>query len=81
MNPVLKRFLLLIMIIIPGIMPGHGQQKDSLVYTVVDKMPEFPGGIEGLNKYLTKNFRYPNSEDEEIIGHLRAAFTITTKGK
>ena len=29
------------------------------VYTVVEKMPSFPGGSEGLMKYFAQNIRYP----------------------
>lgn len=29
------------------------------VYTVVEKMPSFPGGTEGLMKYLAQNIKYP----------------------
>lgn len=32
---------------------------DSIVFQVVEEMPNFPGGMEGLREYLTKNVRYP----------------------
>ena len=32
---------------------------DSIVFQVVEEMPDFPGGVEGLREYLGKNIRYP----------------------
>ena len=33
---------------------------DSVIFTVVQDDPEFPGGMEALYKYLEKNTRYPD---------------------
>ena len=38
---------------------------DSVVYVVVEKMPEFPGGMNGLKSYLKKNLRYPDVKKNE----------------
>lgn len=32
---------------------------DDQLYTVVEEMPSFPGGEQGLLEYLSKNLRYP----------------------
>lgn len=34
-------------------------EEDTTVYTVVEKMPEFPGGEEKLYVYLGKEFKVP----------------------
>ena len=35
------------------------QEDDDYVYDFVDQMPVFPGGEEGLKKYITDNLNYP----------------------
>lgn len=32
---------------------------DDFIYDVVEQMPEFPGGKQGLNKYIADNLIYP----------------------
>lgn len=32
---------------------------DSVVFQVVEEMPDFPGGVQALMDYLSKNVRYP----------------------
>src|ERR1700712_4261166 len=44
--------------------------------------PEFPGGIEELNKFLTKNIVYPQMErDNDIQGRVLVEFGISDSGK
>lgn len=38
---------------------AHATIADTTVYTVVDKMPEFPGGSEAMIKFLSENLRWP----------------------
>ena len=43
---------------------GYGTRKESpveegQVFEVVEQMPSFPGGTEGLMRYLSKNIKYP----------------------
>ena len=52
------------------------------VYDVVDKMPEFPGGMTGLMQYLSKNIRYPaEAQTKGIQGRVTVAVIINTEGK
>lgn len=52
------------------------------VYDVVDKMPEFPGGMAGLMQYLSKNIRYPaEAQTKGIQGRVTVAVIINTEGK
>lgn len=54
---------------------GYGTDKattDDKVYEKVDQMPQFPGGTEGLIKYLSQNIKYPiiaqkNKEEGRVI--------------
>ena len=36
-------------------------QSDDQIYRVVDEMPEFPGGIKALMKYIEENLHYPEA--------------------
>jgi len=37
-------------------------EKDSdYVYTFVEKMPEFPGGLQKMTRFILENFIYPRS--------------------
>lgn len=52
------------------------------VYEVVDKMPEFPGGMVGLMQYLSKNIKYPaDARTKGKEGRVIVSVIINTKGK
>lgn len=54
---------------------GYGSKEeapDDPVFKVVDEMPKFPGGQEGLMRYLAKNIKYPvmaqkNKEQGQVV--------------
>jgi len=53
---------------------------DTLV--VVDPMPEFPGGKDQMNEFLTKNTRYPRSAvKDDIKGTVLVSFVVLESGK
>lgn len=41
------------------VVPESKSVPDSVVFEVVEQMPEFPGGVKGLYEYLGKNIKYP----------------------
>ena len=50
--------------------------------TIVDEMPEFPGGPEALYPYIGKNLRYPEQAVEEgIEGVVFLSFVVETDGR
>ncbi len=52
------------------------------VYDVVDKMPEYPGGMAGLMQYLSKNIRYPaEAHTKGIQGRVTVSVIINAEGK
>ncbi|MGZ4034580.1 MAG: energy transducer TonB [Bacteroidia bacterium] len=55
------------------------KDNDSL-YLFVDIMPEFPGGIDSLNKWMNNNLRYPPSGDD-ASGTVFASFVIGINGR
>lgn len=54
----------------------------SKVFEVVEKMPEFPGGIKEMYKFLGKNIHYPSiPKSENIEGKVWVSFIINEEGK
>lgn len=51
------------------------------VFTVVDKMPEFPGGDSGWNTFIAKNVHYPQiAIDNDIQGKVWIGFVVDKLG-
>lgn len=51
------------------------------VYRMVDKFPEFPGGMEKLDEYLVKNVVYPaESKERNSQGRAYVDFIVETDG-
>lgn len=51
------------------------------VFTIVEKMPEFPGGQEAMIKYLSKNIKYPEAAvSAGIQGAVYVSFTVDADG-
>lgn len=52
------------------------------VYDVPEVMPEFPGGMEALLKFLQQNARYPEvAKENGVQGRYVVGFCITSEGK
>jgi len=49
-----------------------------IVYTYVDKEPEYPGGSPELMKFIAKNFHYPNQNDFQ--GSFQIQFVVNKQG-
>jgi len=61
---------------------NDGEPNKEEVFTIVEQMPEFPGGREGMFNYLRKNLIYPEkSKKEGVEGKVIVNFTINKKGK
>jgi protein TonB len=54
----------------------------NVPFRVVEEMPEFPGGIEALTKYLSSQVKYPRQYLEmNVNGTVYLSFVINKKGK
>jgi len=52
------------------------------IFTIVEEMPEFPGGQAELFRYLGKSIRYPQmAQDAGITGTVFVTFVIDKAGK
>lgn len=61
---------------------SYGENNKEYPYTIRHTMPEFPGGIAELMRYLGKNIRYPSEAyKNNIYGKVVVAFVIGRDGK
>lgn len=52
------------------------------VFIIVEEMPEFPGGTEGLFKFIYENVQYPQvAKENQIEGNVYLKFCVTYQGK
>jgi protein TonB len=51
------------------------------VFTYVEKMPEYEGGIEAMMKFIRKNVRYPRkAQQREVQGTVYVRFIVDAEG-
>jgi TonB family protein len=51
------------------------------IFTIVDQMPQFPTGEEGLGRFLSEYIRYPSRAREEgIQGRILCSFIVRKDG-
>ena len=56
-------------------------EKKEEPYTMVEQMPQFPGGPAELMKYISKNLRYPAiAQENGIQGRVILRFVVTAEG-
>ena len=89
-TPLIKRGLLTLLVLFS--LKSFSQKNDAevgietkveeKVYTIVEKMPEYPGGREAMIRYFRSNLVYPEkSKKEGIEGKVIINFSIDKKGK
>lgn len=55
--------------------------KRNIVFTSVEKVPEFPGGLEAFSRYLGRNIRYPAVDRENgVQGRVIISFVVEKDG-
>jgi TonB family protein len=81
----MKKQIILIWLLLFNLITLIATAQDTLqpvVFTIVEKMPSFPGGDDRLVKYLQKNIRYPAfAREHEITGTVFLTFVVTSEGK
>ena len=61
--------------------PQATTSQNGEVYMVVEQMPEYPGGISELMKYIARNIKYPaDALREKKQGRVIVQFTVGTDG-
>ena len=62
--------------------PDLDKPNKDVVYTVIDKMPQFPGGEKALLDYIGHNLRYPvDAQEKGIQGRIIVRFVVSKSGK
>lgn len=57
------------------------EESSQQIFTVVETMPEFPGGTGELMKYLSKSIKYPViAQENGIQGRVTCSFVINKDG-
>lgn len=57
------------------------EEEVEQVFTIAEKMPEFPGGPQALFKYLNDNVKYPViAQENGISGRVICQFTVNKDG-
>ena len=56
--------------------------KEEKIYSVVEQMPQFPGGESELLRFINSNIRYPiKAQEWGIKGRVILRFVVTRSGK
>lgn len=56
---------------------GPVYQADTMIFSVVETMPEFPGGEEALSRYLYDHVKYPEAASESgVQGKVFVSFVV-----
>lgn len=64
-----------------GASPQRSIEKDGEVFTVVEVMPEFPGGVKEFMKFVSDNIKYPEKAHKDgTQGRVVAQFTVEKDG-
>lgn len=54
---------------------------DQKIFTVVEIMPEYPGGMEKWNEYAKKNLKYPKEvKQDKLTGTVYVSFVVQPDG-
>ena len=57
------------------------KEVDTQIFTVVEKQPEYPGGMEALYQFIAANIQYPEAcKGKDISGKVYVTFIIETDG-
>jgi protein TonB len=55
---------------------------DNKVYETVEQMPEYPGGVVEMMKFLQRNIQYPaNAAKNEVEGRVILQFVVEKDGQ
>lgn len=62
--------------------PEVTQVPDSVVFEIVEVMPEFPGGMQALMTFMASNIRYPQiAQEMGVQGRVIVQFVVDKTGK
>ena len=66
---------------VPPAVEEEEEEVEQEIFTVVEKMPEFPGGPAALMKYLSTSIKYPViAQENGIQGRVSITFVVNKDG-
>ena len=51
------------------------------IFSIVEEMPDFPGGMKGLRNYVYSHLDFPADKAKELSGTALVGFMVTHEGK
>lgn len=58
------------------------QSQDDVVFTIVEQMPEYEGGMDSLMRFIGRNINYPSiGIDENLQGTVYVNFIVNKDGR
>ena len=68
-------------VIAPPVEAPVEEEEEEVIFTVVEQMPEFPGGTSEMYKYISANLRYPiEAQNNGIQGRTICQFVVNKDG-
>ena len=65
----------------PAVVEEEEEESAQQIFTVVEEMPEFPGGQGALLQYLSKSIKYPViAQENGIQGRVSCSFVVEKDG-
>ena len=56
--------------------------KNNKIFSIAEQMPEFPGGIAALRKFIAKQIKYPEiAQQDKANGEVHVNFVINREGR
>ncbi|PBQ32363.1 hypothetical protein CNR22_11470 [Sphingobacteriaceae bacterium] len=53
---------------------------NQVVYSVVDSLPQYPGGLAAFVRYFHKDISYPSATSDVISSSIKISFIVDTLG-
>tara|TARA_R110002072_G_scaffold95197_27_gene209934 strand:- start:6395 stop:6904 length:510 start_codon:yes stop_codon:yes gene_type:complete len=57
------------------------ENEEQIEFSSINKIPEFPGGLDSLTKFIQQNYKFEHNDDEYIEGKVKTTFAVDTIGK
>ena len=77
----MKKLMYAVMLLLGMSITVSGVAQNNDVYSIVEEMPEYPGGMDKLVEYLSQNIKYPQQAIEKgIEGKVFVSFIVEKDG-
>ncbi len=57
------------------------ENDEQINFASLKKMPEFPGGLDSLTRFIQQNYKFHQGFTEYINGKVKSTFVVDTVGK